>query len=206
MLEALVILEAATRRSAGGGPRQSWRPALRDCRRAIDVDVGAPQADQSMGPLAQSPAPNVEHPPAVIALFSTLSVLYRAIGRPDSPLDTTEAHHPPRRLFFADAFSNPAHWQFALKTTMAVMISYAIYTLLDWPGLRTAIVTCFFVALSSLGETVHKLVLRLSGAVIGGLIAGLVHCLCPPASHGYRPAVPADCRRIGGRRLGSDEQ
>jgi multidrug resistance protein MdtO len=72
-----------------------------------------------------------------------------------------------------DAFSNPAYWQFALKTTMAVMISYAIYTLLDWPGMRTAIVTCFFVALSSLGETIHKLVLRLSGAIIGGSIAGL---------------------------------
>jgi len=53
------------------------------------------------------------------------------------------------------------------------MISYAIYTLLDWPGMRTAVVTCFFVALASLGETVHKLLLRLSGAVIGGLIAGL---------------------------------
>jgi len=53
------------------------------------------------------------------------------------------------------------------------MVSYSTYTLLDWPGLRTSIVTCFFVALASLGETVHKLLLRLSGAVIGGLIAGL---------------------------------
>ena len=172
MLEALVILEAAPD-DLPEAVRTELAARIRDCRRAINVDVGAPQADQSMGPLAQSPAPNVEHPPAVIALFSTLSVLYRVIGRSDLPLDTTEAHHSPRQLFFADAFSNPAHWQFALKTTMAVMISYAIYTLLNWPGLRTAIVTCFFVALSSLGETVHKLVLRLTGAVIGGLIAGL---------------------------------
>ncbi len=53
------------------------------------------------------------------------------------------------------------------------MVVYFIYTMLDWPGMRTSIVTCFFVALGSLGETMHKLVLRISGALIGGLIAGL---------------------------------
>jgi multidrug resistance protein MdtO len=51
------------------------------------------------------------------------------------------------------------------------MASYFIYTMLDWPGIRTAVTTCFFVALGSLGETMHKLTLRIGGTLIGGAAA-----------------------------------
>ncbi len=171
LLDALVILDALPE-DLPDALRVELASRLRICRLAIEADV-APAMPEPVSAPSQFVGAGHAQSPAIIALRSTLSGLFSAIGRPVATSDPTEAHHLPRRLFVVDAFANPGHWQFALKTTMAVMASYAIYTLLDWPGMRTAIVTCFFVALSSLGETVHKLILRLSGAVIGGLIAGL---------------------------------
>jgi multidrug resistance protein MdtO len=110
--------------------------------------------------------------PAEIALQRALALMYEAVNQPAGPPARAQ---PPKhkQLFVPDAFSNPAHWQFALKTTIAVMVVYITYTLLNYPTMRTSVVTCFFVALGTLGETVHKLTLRVSGAIVGGLLAGI---------------------------------
>ncbi|WP_176083917.1 FUSC family protein [Martelella sp. HB161492] len=70
----------------------------------------------------------------------------------------------------ADAFTNPIHLQFALKTTLAAFTCYFIYTAVDWQGIHTAMITCYVAALGTTGETVHKLLLRISGCLIGALI------------------------------------
>jgi multidrug resistance protein MdtO len=118
------------------------------------------------------PPPEAESTPEVLAATRAFAELQREFSRTEA-VQPAHTEQKPRQLFVPDAGSNPAHWQFALKTTLAIMIVYSVYTILDWPGLLTSIVTVFFVALGSVGETVHKLTLRISGAIVGGLIAGL---------------------------------
>ncbi|MEJ0085226.1 MAG: FUSC family protein [Pseudomonadota bacterium] len=163
LLDALTILEVVPA-TVPAADREAWSAQVDACLRALDRAPASATSDTADDEPDSSPA--------AVAFSDSLAELRRAIAPAEVPSGSSEPHRH-ESLLAADAFTNPVYWQFALKTTAAVMASYAIYMLLDWPGIRTAIVTCFFVALSSLGETVHKLLLRIAGALLGGLIAGL---------------------------------
>lgn len=161
LADALVILEALPE-TTPVEVREVLARRARACRIALEGKGTIPGG---------SGAPMGEALAAFVLTFgASLAVFQQEFTQPST---SVPAEHHKRPLFVPDAFTNSAHWQFAFKTTVAVMVVYFIYTMLDWPGMRTSIVTCFFVALGSLGETLHKLVLRISGALIGGLIAGL---------------------------------
>ena len=88
---------------------------------------------------------------------------------------------PPARpgFFVPDAFTNPEYVHHALKTTGAAMICYLTYQLLDWPGIHTAFITCYIVALGTAAETIEKLSLRIVGCLIGAAagVAAIVYLM-----------------------------
>jgi len=72
-------------------------------------------------------------------------------------------------FFVKDAFSNPVHIQYALKTTTAAVFCYLLYSLLDWPGIHTCFITCYIVSLGTAAETAEKLTLRILGCLVGAV-------------------------------------
>ena len=60
------------------------------------------------------------------------------------------------------------------------MVCYFVMSMTDWPGIHTCIITCFFVALGTVGDTLHKATLRFVGCLIGaGLGLGAILLLMP---------------------------
>jgi multidrug resistance protein MdtO len=113
--------------------------------------------------------------PFLPTMETTLALIPHAFSGAESmdvlipePLEEEGSRH----IFVADAFSNPDYVQFTLRGTLAAMVCYITYTALDWPGLGTSVLTCFITALSTIGSSRQKQVLRLSGAIIGGFIFG----------------------------------
>jgi len=76
-------------------------------------------------------------------------------------------------LLSRDAFVNPDHLRFALKGCLAASSCYVLYNALAWPGISTAVTTCLLTALSTIGASRQKQILRIAGAVVGGFVMGM---------------------------------
>ncbi len=76
-------------------------------------------------------------------------------------------------LFARDAFTNPEHVKFAIRGCVASSACYIFYTAVDWPGINTSVATCILTAFTTIGASRQKQLLRVSGALVGGVLFGL---------------------------------
>jgi multidrug resistance protein MdtO len=90
-----------------------------------------------------------------------------------APFVPSEPAEPRKTLFVPDAFSNPEHLRFGMKGGLAAILCYITYNLVAWPGLSTAMATCLLTALTTIGASRQKQILRFGGALLGGVIIGM---------------------------------
>ena len=138
---------------------------IRDCLRTH----GHP-CQPSLEPM---PSPGTPLLSEIESMVSLMPSIFSGEHAPDPGLDPIDAPPATSRIFIPDAFSNPEHLRYILSGTMAAMLCYILYAGLDWPNLSTSITTCVLTALTTIGSSRQKQILRVAGFFLGGVIAGL---------------------------------
>jgi multidrug resistance protein MdtO len=113
--------------------------------------------------------------PLILEIDRAVRLIFEVLSGAERPGAYRPAPEQPpanKRLLAADAFSNPEYLQFAIRGGVAASASYLIYNLIAWPGISTAVTTCILTALSTVGSSRQKQILRFGGAVAGGVILG----------------------------------
>jgi multidrug resistance protein MdtO len=126
--------------------------------------------------------------PGLVELERVLSTLpgltgFLAPRRPQAvPPVQLQFDSPSRAAFLTPAFSlrNTNEIVFSLRVGLCAALAYIIYEGLAWPGLETSVLTTIIVAQSTRGASTQKALLRVAGAVMGGVVAILtILCLMP---------------------------
>jgi multidrug resistance protein MdtO len=123
--------------------------------------------------LEARPSPATPLLSEIESMVSLMPAIFSEENAVDPALEPLEDAPDTMRIFIPDAFSNPEHLRYILAGTVAAMLCYIFYVSLDWPNLSTSVTTCVLTALTSVGSSRQKQLLRLLGFVLGGIIAGL---------------------------------
>jgi multidrug resistance protein MdtO len=114
--------------------------------------------------------------PLLSEMESTVSLIPEVFAGPQSlnlPAPSPLNDEPPPALLLRDALSNVEHLRFALKGCLTAGLCYIVYTAIDWQAISTSVTTCLLTALSTIGSSRQKQILRFAGAVTGGFVMGM---------------------------------
>jgi multidrug resistance protein MdtO len=157
----------------GGNDRQRIR--------ALARSIGSIRADLLSGKAPRAIELNDANEPSVAVpllreMEKTVLLIPQIFSSPGSMSDLRLSPSDDKRpsTFLApDAFSNLDHLKFGLKGGLAASLCYIIYNAIAWPGISTAVTTCLLTALSTVGFSRQKQILRFAGAIVGGFLFGM---------------------------------
>ena len=92
-----------------------------------------------------------------------------------------------------DAFSNKTYVQHAIKGTLALMTCYFLMRAWNVSSIHTCVVTCLIIALSTSGAIMHKMILRIGGAMVGAFLALTATAFIIP----YLSSITSFCLLLG---------
>jgi multidrug resistance protein MdtO len=149
--------------------------------RALARSIGSIRADLLSGKAPRAIELNDANEPSVAVpllreMEKTVLLIPQIFSSPGSMSDLRLSPSDDKRpsTFLApDAFSNLDHLKFGLKGGLAASLCYITYNAIAWPGISTAVTTCLLTALSTVGFSRQKQILRFAGAIVGGFLFGM---------------------------------
>lgn len=123
--------------------------------------------------LTPQPSPGTPLLSEMESMVSLMPSIFSQENATDPELESLEEAPSATRIFIPDAFTNPDHLGYVLGGTIASMFCYIFYVSLSWPGLSTSVTTCVLTALTTIGSSRQKQILRVAGFVLGGVIFGM---------------------------------
>ena len=103
----------------------------------------------------------------------TVSLIPEAFTASRSPSALAPSNTGPVTSFSARALLDSEHLKFGLRGCLAATSCYVVYNALFWPEISTSVTTCVVTALSTVGASHQKQLLRFAGALTGGVIMGM---------------------------------
>ncbi|MBV8631064.1 MAG: FUSC family protein [Silvibacterium sp.] len=114
--------------------------------------------------------------PLLLEMERTVSLITAVLNGSKAASDygpaTSADEEPGTGFFHPDAFSNSDYIRFAIRGSLSAVACYVAYNLVAWPGISTSVTTCFLTALTTVGASRQKQLLRYAGALVGGMILG----------------------------------
>ncbi|HUB66481.1 MAG TPA: FUSC family protein [Candidatus Methylacidiphilales bacterium] len=151
--------------------------ALAQLRQA--VENSNPEAIRSLILPSTDDLPDFPGKPALAELAAALSDCRSVLlpyARPGEPDSGGKPGSSKSGFLIPDALTNPEYVRFVGKTTLAIVACEIFLNAVNWPGIRTCMITCAVTALATVGAQRQKQLLRLTGVFVGGLM-GLVSIL-----------------------------